>query len=69
MVVLHFAIHQKPKKLDIQIDILSREDATKPEKEAATAIQDFFMESLRWILEEEGLKVKIKKVETIRERE
>lgn len=63
MVVLHFAIHQKPKKLDIRLDILSREDATKPEREAAKAIQDFFMESLKQILKEQGLKVKTKKIE------
>jgi len=62
MVVLHFAINQKPKKLNINIDILSREDATKPEQEAAKAIQDFLMESLTWILKEQGMKVRTKKI-------
>ena len=62
MVVLHFAINQKPKKLDIKLDILSREDATKAEQEAANALQNFFMESLKWILEKEGLKLKTRKI-------
>lgn len=63
MVVLHFAIHQKPKILDITLDILSREDATEAEKEFANAIQDFMMESLKWIMEEQGVKVQTKKIE------
>ena len=66
MVVLHFAINDKGKELVLQIDILSREDATVPEKKAAKAIEDFFIESLKSILKEQGLKVKTKKVKAIR---
>ena len=65
MVVLHFAINQKPKKLDIKLDILSREDATKAEQEAANALQDFFMKSLEWILEKQGLKLKKRKIKAV----
>lgn len=65
MVVLHFAINQKPNKLDIQLDILSREDATVPEKEAAKAIEDFFIESLKSILKSSGLKVRTKKIKPV----
>ena len=62
IVVLHFSIHQASKKLDIKLDILSREDATKAEKETAKAIQDFLMESLTYLLKKQGLKVTTKKI-------
>ena len=59
MVVLHFAITDKNKQVKFQIDILSREDATDNEREAAKAIEELLMDIIKAILNFKVFLIKI----------
>ena len=55
MVVLHFAITDKKKRVKVQCDILSREDANDNEREAAKVIEELIMEVIKTAAKENGL--------------
>ena len=62
MVVFQFTLHQGKTQLDINMDILSREDATKDEKKCAKSLETFFLESLKQVAKTTKMELKVKKI-------
>lgn len=62
MVVFQFTLHQDTKQLNIVMDILSREDATKDEKKCAKTLEKFFLETLKQVAKDTKLELKVKKI-------
>lgn len=62
MVVFQYTLHQDKKQLNINMDILSREDATKAEVECAKVLEDFFLLSLKQVAKDNKMELKVKKI-------
>lgn len=62
MVVFQFTLHQDSKQLNINMDILSREDATKDERKCAKTLENFFLESLKQVAKDSKMELKVKRI-------
>ncbi len=62
MVVFQYTLHQGKKQLNINMDILLREDATKAEIKCAKTLEDFFFLSLKQVAKNTNMKLEVKRI-------